>query len=128
MYIYSSFTQNYISIKIRRKIRKIYFIFYRFWQSAGAYRWSWCKIKSILLITLQWRSKLGVFIKESNKWQSSVYFNMYILICICSNRFALYFRDEAVSLASKLKVRLYRTSVKEDLNVSNGVCFSFCLI
>lgn len=31
-----------------------------------------------------------------------------------------YFRDEAETLAKKLKVKFYRTSVKEDLNVTEG--------
>ena len=34
------------------------------------------------------------------------------------------FREEAESLAKKLKIRLYRTSVKEDFNVSTGTSFT----
>ena len=30
------------------------------------------------------------------------------------------FREEAEGLAKKLRLRLYRSSVKEDLNVSDG--------
>ena len=33
------------------------------------------------------------------------------------------FREEADQLAKKLKVRFYRTSVKEDLNVNEGIYF-----
>ena len=34
--------------------------------------------------------------------------------------YVTFYRDEAEGLAKRLRVRLYRTSVKEDLNVTNG--------
>lgn len=41
-------------------------------------------------------------------------------LLVHDNLCCVYFRDEAETLAKKLRVKFYRTSVKENLNVSEG--------